>query len=119
MINFHGGQDNQITSFNTERFYDRLLAEAASSSDDLNDFARFFRVPGMFHCNSGPGAWVIGQQGPVAGAPLGIGFTSSVNILAALVEWVEEGVAPKSILGTKFVNDTVSLGIDLQRNHCL
>jgi len=113
------GQDNQITSFNTECFYDRLYTDSGADSSDLNDFARFFRVPGMFHCNAGPGAWVIGQQGPTGGAPLGIGFNSSVNILAALVEWVEKRVAPETILGTKFVNDTVSLGIDLQRHHCL
>lgn len=118
MITFHGGQDNQITSFNTERFYDGLLAEAADgNSCQLDDFYRFFRVPGMFHCNTGPGGWVIGQQG--GSAANGIEFDSSVNVLAAVVDWVENKVAPKSILGTKFVNDTVGLGIALQRNHCL
>ncbi|CZR65565.1 uncharacterized protein PAC_15465 [Phialocephala subalpina] len=118
MITFHGGQDNQITSFNTERFYDGLLAEAADDySCQLDDFYRFFRVPGMFYCSAGPGGWVIGQQGgPLAN---GIAFNNSVNVFAAVVNWVENRVAPKSILGTKFVNDTVGLGIELQRNHCL
>ncbi len=63
MVLFHGGQDNQITSFNTERFYSRFSRTTQETSNELDAFLRFFRVPGMFHCNSGPGAWVIGQGG--------------------------------------------------------
>ena len=70
----------------------------------------------MFHCNSGPGAWVFGQGGSASAA--GIPFESANNVLAAIVDWVEKGVAPDTIEGTKFVNDTVSLGVAFQRRHC-
>lgn len=113
LLSYHGGQDNQITSFNTERFYDQML----EVDPDLSDWYRFFRISGMFHCNSGPGAWVIGQGGGASAA--GIPFTPEQNVLAALVAWVENGTAPSSLTGTKFVNDTVSLGISFQRMHCL
>ena len=83
---------------------------------ELDEFFRFFRVPGMFHCNSGPGAWVFGQGGGIAAA--GIPFERANNVLAALVQWVEGGEPVQDLVGTKFVNDTVSLGISYQHRHC-
>jgi feruloyl esterase len=44
-------------------------------------------VPGMFHCSGGPGPNVF-------------------DALTPLVTWVETGVAPETIVATKFVNDT-------------
>lgn len=82
MLVYHGGQDNQITSFNTERFYKHLLRGSHASATELDHFFRFFRVPGMFHCNSGPGAWVIGQGGGPSAK--GVPFDSPNNVLAAL-----------------------------------
>ncbi|KAJ6441609.1 40S ribosomal protein S19 [Purpureocillium lavendulum] len=112
MIAYHGGQDNQITSFNTERFWDHM----AGADQRLHDWFRFFRISGMFHCNGGPGAWAFGQGG---GAPAkGIGFEPETNVLAAIVAWVEEDRAPWTVTGTKFRNDTVGLGVELQRRHC-
>lgn len=116
MITYHGGQDNQITSFNTERFYKFLSSGMGASSNELDDFFRFFRVPGMFHCNSGPGGWVFGQGGGASAA--GVPFESTNNVLAALVQWVENGVAVENLIGTKFVNDSVDLGVAFQHRHC-
>ena len=87
-----------------------------ASSKELDGFFRFFRVPGMFHCNSGPGAWVIGQGG--GDSAKGVPFKSPNNVLAALVRWVENGTAVEDIIGTKFVNDSVDLGIAFQHRHC-
>lgn len=87
-----------------------------ASSKELDGFFRFFRVPGMFHCNSGPGAWVIGQGG--GDSAKGVPFKSPNNVLAALVRWVENGTAMEDIVGTKFVNDSVDLGITFQHRHC-
>ncbi|KAL8401160.1 hypothetical protein RB596_008088 [Gaeumannomyces avenae] len=103
LLVYHGGQDQQITSFNTERFWDMA---------DLGD-ARFFRISGMDHCGGGPGAWVLGQGGNAAGV-----FDPESNVLAAVVRWVENGTAPETITGTKYVADDPSRGIDFQRAHC-
>ena len=70
----------------------------------------------MFHCNSGPGAWVIGQGG--AQQATGIPFASENNVLAAVVQWVENGTAVEDVVGTKFVNDSANLGVDYQHRHC-
>jgi hypothetical protein len=45
------------------------------------DFARLFMMPGVQHCAGGPG-------------------TSNIDPFSAVVDWVEKGSAPASIIGT-------------------
>ena len=116
IISFHGGQDSQISGFNTERFYNHLLEGMSATPTDLDQFYRFFRIEGMFHCSGGPGAWVLGQGGGTSAA--GIPFEPESNVLAAVVAWVENGTAPEVLRGTKFVNDTIGLGVDYVKDHC-
>lgn len=40
------------------------------------------------------------------------------NILTRIVDWVENGNAPETITGTKYINDTQTLGVEFTRNHC-
>ena len=116
IITYHGQQDGKITSFNTERFYNHLSTTMNMSASELDHFFRFFRISGMSHCSSGPGAWAFGQGGsPV---PTMTPFNRNDNILAALVAWVELGIAPETITGTKYVNDNPELGVAFQRHHC-
>lgn len=115
MLVFHGGQDNQISVFDTPRFYEHLQGGMNYTVDQMDGFFRFFRVSGMFHCSSGPGAWVVGQGG---GAPAQGPYDPQHNVLAALVQWTEGGAAPETMTGTKYVNDTLALGVDFQRSHC-
>ncbi|KAI4960814.1 hypothetical protein J4E86_002439 [Alternaria arbusti] len=114
LLMYHGQQDNQITSFNTNRFYEHLRGN--NTYADMDTWTRFFRISGMFHCSTGPGAWVLGQGGNAAQA--GIPFDAQHNVLAAMVDWVEKGIAPDFIEGTKFVNDTVKSGVESTRRHC-
>jgi feruloyl esterase len=80
----------------------------------LDDFYRFFRISGMGHCSSGSGAWQIGQT--TLGAN-GTALDAQNNILVRMVDWVENGAAPETVTGTKFVNDTVG-EVDFVREHC-
>ncbi|GMG26359.1 unnamed protein product [Aspergillus oryzae] len=112
IITFHGQQDGKITSFNTERFYNHLATAMNMSSSELDNFFRFFRISDMSHCSSGPGAWAFGQGG--SPAPAMTPFNGNENILAALVAWVEHGVAPETITGTKYVDDNPELGISFR-----
>jgi pimeloyl-ACP methyl ester carboxylesterase len=114
LLMYHGQQDNQITAFNTNRFYEQLRGRRSYAS--MDQWTRFFRVSGMNHCNSGPGAWVLGQGGNAA--QKGITFDRQYNVLKAMVDWVEKGVAPEYVEGTKFMNDSVELGVDFTRRHC-
>jgi feruloyl esterase len=62
----------------------------------LDSFYRLFLVPGMGHCVGGPGASNFGQYGSWTN----LANVSSHNILLSLVDWVEGGVAPDTIVGT-------------------
>ena len=117
LLIYQGEADQQITHFDTERWYNYLSTSMDLSSTDMDTFLRFFRIPGMGHCQGGIGAWQVGQNG--AGAK-GImpKYDPKSNVLAALVDWVENGNAPEEVLGTRFVNDTVSMGVGSTRRHC-
>ncbi|KAI1150362.1 feruloyl esterase B [Nemania diffusa] len=116
IITYHGQQDQQISSLNSIRFWERLAAEVDYDLGKMDEYYRFFRIPGMNHCNSGPGAWVFGQGGSLQAA--GIPFDKDHSVLAAIVDWVEKGVVPDEIVGTKFVGDSPTGGIMYQHRHC-
>ncbi|KAF8861459.1 putative feruloyl esterase B-2 [Acephala macrosclerotiorum] len=115
LLHYHGQQDPVISSDNSPRYYDHVSNTMSLPSSSLDDFYRFFRISGMGHCSGGPGAWQIGQTTlGAAGNPL----EAQSNVFLAMVQWVEQGVAPEIVTGTKYINDTVSLGVDFTRNHC-
>ena len=77
-------------------------------------FARLFMAPGMWHCNGGPGPNSFGgaiQQPP----PI---YDAQYDLLTSLTQWVEKGVAPNSVIATKYNNDMPQLGIAPQRPIC-
>lgn len=109
---YHGLADPAISSENSARYYNHVSETMNLLHTDLDDFYRFYRISGMSHCFGGVGAWEIGQSSSDVPA------TASHNILFSLIDWVEKGRAPDTILGTKYINDTKSLGVRFQRNHC-
>ncbi len=78
------------------------------------DFYRLFLLPGMGHCAGGPGPNNIGQLSAPAGSPA----DPERSVLGALQRWVEEGVAPESIVATKFANDDPTQGVLRTRPIC-
>jgi feruloyl esterase len=81
----------------------------------LDDFYRFFRISGMAHCGGGPGASRIGNQARNSAGSL----DPEDNVLMAMVRWVEEGVAPEVVVGTRFKNGTAAgSDVDYKRRHC-
>jgi hypothetical protein len=118
---YHGTQDDKITSFNSERLYRRLVDDLGGGEQEVGEFFRLFRIGGMAHCHSGPGAWAIGQGGrlgDVDPAPKETGFEPDRNVLAALMEWVERGRRPEEIEGMGLVEDEVGKEVLRMRKHC-
>ncbi|KAK3067695.1 tannase [Teratosphaeriaceae sp. CCFEE 6253] len=101
ILHYHGQADSIITSENSPRYYDHVSTTMGLPPKDLDAFYRFFRIGGMDHCAGGVGAWQIGQSGAsTAGAEL----DAQHNVLLRMVEWVEQGQAPETVTGVKFVN---------------
>jgi pimeloyl-ACP methyl ester carboxylesterase len=78
MMVYHGTSDPIFSSDDTTAWYEALRA---ANSGDASNFARFFRVPGMNHCSGGPTA-------------------DQFDMLTPLVNWVEKGQAPDSVLAS-------------------
>ncbi|HWU76079.1 MAG TPA: tannase/feruloyl esterase family alpha/beta hydrolase [Rhodanobacter sp.] len=75
---YHGTSD-PIFSFNdTVAWYESL---AVANHGNASNFARLYAVPGMTHCSGGPS-------------------TDQFDMLTPLVNWVERGQAPESVLAT-------------------
>jgi feruloyl esterase len=76
VIVYHGVSDAIFSVDDTTVWYEGLRA---ANGGDASSFARFFRVPGMAHCAGGPS-------------------TDQFDMLTALVDWVERGRAPESVV---------------------
>jgi feruloyl esterase len=78
MIISHGGADGVFSLTDTTRWYNAMNERMGA---DAQSFVRLFAVPGMAHCGGGPA-------------------TSSYDDFGAVVNWVENGQAPDTILAT-------------------
>jgi len=89
-------------------------SQSAGAVKQTQTFARPFMAPGMWHCQAGPGPNAFGGmiQQPVP-------FDPQHDLLNALTHWVENGVAPTSVIAAKYVNDTPQAGIQMQRPLCV
>jgi len=94
LIVYHGWNDPAITALNTVNYYQSVIATMGQKNVD--SFVRLYMVPGMQHCNGGPGADSFGQVGMLT-------FEDPTHSAqAALEQWVEKGNAPSAIIASKF-----------------
>lgn len=85
IIYYHGVSDPGPLSNNTRAYYDELT-KLNGGLTETQKFARLFMIPNMGHCRGGPA-------------------TDQFDMLTPLVNWVEKGQAPDSIVasGSNFV----------------
>jgi feruloyl esterase len=122
LIGYHGWVDPNFTAAYAVEYYESVVhvvgKEYSGHHEDgglaeTQNFYRFFVAPGMGHCTGGPGPNAFGGLAqPVA--PL----DPQHDLVSAIQEWVERGVAPAQIIATKFVGDDPSKGIAMQRPLC-
>ena len=79
---YHGVSDAVFSAEDTRQWWERLNStQGAAQNGQAADFTRYFPVPGMNHCSAGPA-------------------TDQFDALTPLVNWVEKGQAPASLLAT-------------------
>jgi len=121
IIHYVGWADAAIPPINSVNYYNSVRAELAgverrgrvsNSWEEIQEFYRLFMVPGMAHCGGGdgPNAFGNGVDGPVIDA--------DNDLLKALERWVEEGVTPKKIIATHYLNNSPANGVQFQRPLC-
>ena len=77
LLQYHGWGDPSISPLNSVNYY----RSVQSKMGDTQSFYRLFMVPGMAHCQGGPG-------------------TDQFDKVAVLERWVEQGIAPDQILAS-------------------
>ena len=74
------------------------------------------------HCLGGPGPFNFGAAIQIDASFTGIGqsstFGASHDAVLALIDWVENGVAPDVLIGSKYIDDDLNKGVQLQRKLC-
>ncbi|KAI0135165.1 tannase and feruloyl esterase [Daldinia grandis] len=129
IIMYGGLADATVPVQHTTLYYDRTV-EAMGSVDD---FFRYFQIPGMGHCWAGPGSpnfnvpWMIAGAGQAAQVPP-YNAGSSVpgykdkehDALLALMDWVENGNAVSQIIATGFnFSDSTGQAVVMHRQRPL
>jgi feruloyl esterase len=83
LLLYGGWADPLIPAADLVRYFESVQ-EAAGGPKAASAFVRLFMVPGMGHCSGGDG-------------------TSTFDPLAALVPWVEKGLAPEQLVAARVV----------------
>ena len=80
LIFYHGDSDPWFSPLDTFGYYKDMVA-ANGGLETVSNWSQFYFVPGMGHCGGGPGL-------------------DQFDFLGAMVNWVEKGVAPTSVIVT-------------------
>ena len=103
IIRYHGWNDEVLQPGHTPNYYEQVTG-AMGGLAATQRFNRLFMVPGMTHCYFGPGATSfggVGQQIPPLRDP-------AHDLQKALEHWVERGVAPETMIATKYADDAAA-----------
>ncbi|HCM26280.1 MAG: tannase [Treponema sp. GWB1_62_6] len=80
LILYHGMSDPVFSAYDTIAYYKRVMEENGGLAA-TRSFARLFLFPGMSHVSGGPA-------------------TDQFDVLTAIMDWIEKGVAPDKIIAT-------------------
>lgn len=78
VIVWHGAEDTALSHLDTVRSYEKMVGAAGKGAGN----ARLYTPAGVLHCGGGPGA-------------------DRFDLVAAMAEWVERGIAPQTLLASK------------------
>jgi pimeloyl-ACP methyl ester carboxylesterase len=85
LVLYHGWSDAALSANATTKYYDQVTARDLKAAD----FARLFMMPGVAHCQGGPGP-------------------DRVDWYSVIDNWVEKGAAPERIVATKMTSGKVT-----------
>jgi feruloyl esterase len=91
LIHYHGWADTALTPLMTIDYYQSV--QKALGEKETDEFYRLYMIPGMFHCGGGVGCF--DRNGDI------------VKLVNAVADWVEKGIAPQTMVGSRVVNNQV------------
>ncbi|BGP21360.1 feruloyl esterase-like protein [Rhodotorula toruloides] len=122
LITYVGLADTLIPTGSTIGYYERVRS-ALGQPKNFNDAYRLFTVPGMWHCSGGPGAYNFGGPGQrqlvLGGVGQGSSFDASHDMILSIIDWVEKGRAPDSLIASKYNGGDKRNGTAFERPLCV
>ena len=88
LVMYHGWNDPAIPALSSVAYWDQVRATMGDAATDAS--VRLYMIPGMLHCDGGPGATAMGQGDPRGDA--------QHSVVTALEQWVETGKAPGTLV---------------------
>jgi feruloyl esterase len=86
LLMYHGWADTQVTPLNSINYFQKVVSRFGPASAGTS--IQLYMVPGMNHCNGGPG-------------------TDVFNKVGALEQWMATGMAPERIVASHLTNLTI------------
>jgi feruloyl esterase len=86
LLMYHGWADTQVTPFNSINYFQKVVSQFGPSV--VGSSIQLYMVPGMHHCNGGPG-------------------TDQFNRVAAMEQWRLAGTAPERIPASRVTGGVV------------
>jgi len=80
IIHYHGWADTAVIPQLSTQYYESVVEKIGGK--ETREFYKLYMVPGMFHCSGGVGC-------------------STVDWFSPLVDWVEKGAAPQTLIGKR------------------
>jgi pimeloyl-ACP methyl ester carboxylesterase len=106
LLMYFGWHDALISPRAGVAYYEKVL-ERMDGVTNTQAFFRLFMVPGMTHCQGGPGPHAFGQSALTPG----LRDDAAHDIRRALEAWVERGIAPQRIIAARYVQDDPAQGV--------
>lgn len=88
LLIWHGYNDSAVSAYHTQDYVDAVNSRYGSAQ--ASEFLRTFFAPGVNHCGGG--------EGP---------SPDQLDLLDKMVDWVEKGVAPTTVLATHKIANVV------------
>jgi feruloyl esterase len=115
LLHYHGLSDGSIVPGSSVHFYEQVYRTLQPKGINMDDFYRFYLIPGMGHCGGSSAAskapWYIGGPNQAMQAPANVQsaeFDPKKNVLHALMQWVENGTAPGDLIASSWEGQTAS-----------
>lgn len=93
LLIYHGWSDTAIAPTNAVNYYQSVVTKMGAKQ--AAEFLQLYMVPGMQHCAGGPGPDNFGTN------PSATPSDPQHSLALALDKWVDQGVAPQSVIATK------------------
>ncbi|WP_240543494.1 tannase/feruloyl esterase family alpha/beta hydrolase [Spirosoma foliorum] len=109
ILMYSGTSDPLVPYQDAVSYYERVI-KAQGGLKPTGDFFRFYLIPGMAHCSGGPGLNDCGQN-----LALTVPQDRNHDMLTALINWVEQGVAPDKLIATAYTGGVSTNAVRFQR----